>query len=176
MSSVAIGCQLEDLTSLDARLLPVSRVEEAGSEYPPWLLCMWTQTLSVIIKPNDLVRLDVKINQEPVDPLATICHRDSAYKIGKGLVKQLKEYVPRQQFKIPIQAAIGGKVIAAEALSALRKDVLAKCYGGDISRKKKLLKKQAAGKKRMKQFGRVEVPQEAFMAVLKIDKDSAGND
>jgi len=122
---------------------------------------------------NDLVKMEVKINQEPVDPLAIIVHRDSAFKIGKGLVKQLKEYIPRQQFKIPIQAAIGGKIIAAEALSALRKDVLAKCYGGDISRKKKLLKKQAAGKKRMKAFGKVEVPQEAFMAVLKIDKDSA---
>eukprot|EP00192_Tetraselmis_astigmatica_P008281 CAMPEP_0117651598 /NCGR_PEP_ID=MMETSP0804-20121206/2179_1 /TAXON_ID=1074897 /ORGANISM="Tetraselmis astigmatica, Strain CCMP880" /LENGTH=682 /DNA_ID=CAMNT_0005457589 /DNA_START=176 /DNA_END=2223 /DNA_ORIENTATION=- len=122
---------------------------------------------------NDLVKLEVKINQEPVDPLSTIVHRDSAYKVGKGLVKQLKEYIPRQQFKIPIQAAIGAKVIASEALSALRKDVLAKCYGGDISRKKKLLKKQAAGKKRMKAFGKVEVPQEAFMAVLKIDKDSS---
>uniref|UniRef100_A0A061R881 Translation factor GUF1 homolog, chloroplastic n=2 Tax=Tetraselmis sp. GSL018 TaxID=582737 RepID=A0A061R881_9CHLO len=121
---------------------------------------------------NDLVKLEIKINQEVVDPLATIVHRESAYKVGKGLVKQLKEYIPRQQFKIPIQAAIGSKVIASEALSALRKDVLAKCYGGDISRKKKLLKKQAAGKKRMKQFGKVEVPQEAFTAVLKIDKDA----
>jgi GTP-binding protein LepA len=116
--------------------------------------------------------MEVKINQEPVDPLAVIVHRDSAYKTGKALVKALKEFIPRQQFKIPIQAAIGGKVIAAEALSALRKDVLAKCYGGDVSRKKKLLKKQAAGKKRMKAFGKVEVPQEAFMAVLKLDKDS----
>lgn len=121
---------------------------------------------------NDLVKMEVKINQEPVDPLAVIVHRDSAYKTGKALVKALKEFIPRQQFKIPIQAAIGGKVIAAEALSALRKDVLAKCYGGDVSRKKKLLKKQAAGKKRMKAFGKVEVPQEAFMAVLKLDKDS----
>ena len=118
------------------------------------------------------MKLEVKINQDPVDPLSTIVHRDSAYKIGKGLVKQLKEYIPRQQFKIPIQACLGAKVIASEQLSALRKDVLAKCYGGDISRKKKLLKKQAAGKKRMKAFGKVEVPQDAFMAVLKIDKDS----
>ena len=128
-----------------------------------------------ICRANNLVKLDVKINQEPVDPLSTITHADSAYKIGKGLVKQLKEYIPRQQFKIPIQAAIGAKVIASEALSALRKDVLAKCYGGDISRKKKLLKKQAAGKKRMKSFGKVEVPQDAFMAVLKIDKDSSSD-
>ncbi|KAG7671445.1 hypothetical protein KSW81_003580 [Nannochloris sp. 'desiccata'] len=115
---------------------------------------------------NDLVLLEVKINQELIDPLATICHKDNAYAVGKMLVKKLKEIVPRQQFKVPIQAAIGSKVIASETISALRKDVLAKCYGGDISRKKKLLKKQAAGKKRMKQFGKIELPQEAFMAVV----------
>lgn len=121
---------------------------------------------------NDLVLLEIKINGEPVDPLACIVHRDSAYAIGKGLTKKLKELLPRQQFKVPIQAAVGVKIIASEALSAMRKDVLAKCYGGDISRKKKLLKKQAKGKKRMKQFGKVEVPQEAFMAVLQINRDA----
>ncbi|KAK9817212.1 hypothetical protein WJX72_011149 [[Myrmecia] bisecta] len=120
---------------------------------------------------NDLVRLDIKINNETVDPLATIVHRDNAYRVGKALTKRLKELLPRQQFKVPIQAAIGSRVVASEALSAIRKDVLAKCYGGDISRKKKLLKKQAKGKKRMKAIGNVEVPQEAFMAVLSMEKD-----
>lgn len=127
-------------------------------------------------RPNDLVLLEVKINNEPIDPLATIVHRDSAYAVGKGLVKKLKELIPRQQFKVPIQAAVGSRVIASEAIPALRKDVLAKCYGGDISRKKKLLKKQAKGKKRMKQFGKVDVPQEAFMAVLQINQETGGED
>ena len=120
---------------------------------------------------NDLVRLDVMINAEPAEPLACICHRDKSYQMGRGLVDALKELIPRQMFRIPIQAAIGTKVIASTSISAMRKDVLAKCYGGDISRKKKLLKKQAAGKKRMKQFGKVEVPQEAFMAVLQVDQN-----
>lgn len=124
---------------------------------------------------NDLVRLDVKINNETVDPLALIVHKDNAYRMGRGLVKRLRELIPRQQFKVPIQAAIGSRVVASEQLSAIRKDVLAKCYGGDISRKKKLLKAQAKGKKRMKSMGKVEVPQEAFMAVLSVDR-SAGAD
>ncbi|CAI0421911.1 unnamed protein product [Linum tenue] len=120
---------------------------------------------------SDLIKLDVHINGEPVEPLATIVHKDKAYPIGRALTQKLKELIPRQMFKVPIQACIGSKVIASEALSAIRKDVLAKCYGGDISRKKKLLKKQAEGKKRMKAIGKVDVPQEAFMAVLKLEKE-----
>ncbi|CAM0946723.1 unnamed protein product [Alopecurus aequalis] len=120
---------------------------------------------------SDLVKLDIQINGEPVEALSTIVHREKSYTVGRALTKKLKELIPRQMFKIPIQACIGAKVIASEALSAIRKDVLAKCYGGDISRKKKLLKKQAEGKKRMKSIGRVDVPQEAFMAVLKLEKE-----
>ncbi|KAG6401894.1 hypothetical protein SASPL_138762 [Salvia splendens] len=120
---------------------------------------------------SDLIKLDIQINGEPVEPLSTIVHKDKAYAVGRALTQKLKELIPRQMFKVPIQACIGAKVIASEALSAIRKDVLAKCYGGDITRKKKLLRKQAEGKKRMKAIGKVDVPQEAFMAVLKLEKE-----
>ena len=124
-----------------------------------------------VYRSSDLVKMDILLNGQVVDALSSIVYRPNAYNRGLQIIRRIKTVIPRQQFEIPIQAAIGGKIIARVDVKAVRKDVLAKCYGGDISRKKKLLEKQKEGKKRMKKVGSVDVPQEAFMSILAIDDE-----
>jgi GTP-binding protein LepA len=123
------------------------------------------------MRPSDLVKLDILLAGDMVDALSMVVHKDKAYNAGRAMTERLRKQIPRQQFEVAIQASVGSSIIARESVKAVRKDVIAKCYGGDITRKRKLLEKQKAGKKRMKQVGRIEVPQEAFLSVLSIGDD-----
>jgi GTP-binding protein LepA len=126
------------------------------------------------MRPSELVKLDILLAGDMVDALSMVVHKDKAYGAGRAMAERLQKQIPRQQFEVAIQASIGSKIIARESVKPVRKDVIAKCYGGDISRKKKLLEQQKKGKKRMKQVGRIEVPQEAFLSVLQIGEDGKG--